>query len=141
MVAFTNPDTIHRASTGAVAPAAWGDTVNDDLNALYGDTAWTAVTYSNSWVDYGTGHNATGFRKVGTRVVLRGAMKSGTINAAAFTLPAGYRPTATVEMAVYSNNGTGSTEAIVTITSAGVLTPTIGSNTFFSLEGVNFDTI
>lgn len=32
MAGFTNPDTVHRASTGATAPAAWGDTVNDDIN-------------------------------------------------------------------------------------------------------------
>jgi hypothetical protein len=32
--AFVNPDTIHRPSTGAIAPTAWGDQLNDDLNNL-----------------------------------------------------------------------------------------------------------
>ena len=34
MPTFTNLDSIHRASTGVVAPAAWGDQVNDDMNVL-----------------------------------------------------------------------------------------------------------
>lgn len=29
---FVDPDTVHNPASGAVAPAAWGDTVNADLN-------------------------------------------------------------------------------------------------------------
>ena len=34
MPAFVDPLTVHDPATGQVAPAAWGDTVNQDLNAL-----------------------------------------------------------------------------------------------------------
>ena len=33
-MSWTDPDLIHIAATGAVAPAAWGVVVNDDLNFL-----------------------------------------------------------------------------------------------------------
>jgi hypothetical protein len=33
-VSWTDPDLVHIAATGAVAPAAWGVVVNDDLNFL-----------------------------------------------------------------------------------------------------------
>lgn len=32
--AYTDPNTVHNPSTGAVAPAAWGDVIRDDLEAL-----------------------------------------------------------------------------------------------------------
>lgn len=123
---------------GAVLPASDLNTyLRDNLTFLYGDTSWTAPTFTNSWVDFGGTCPAAGFRLVGTRVVLRGAIKSGTINTAAFTLPAGYRPTGSVTFAVNSNGSYGA----ATITSAGVFTPAVGSNVAFNLDGISFDTI
>lgn len=138
MAIFTNPDNIHRASVGAIAPAPWGDAVNDDINFLYGDTGWSAPTFTNSWVNW-TGGSAppAGFRLIGTRVVLRGTIASGTINTVAFTLPAGYRPTASVDFAVISNGAIGWLGILTT----GVVTPVSGSNVRFALDGVTFDTI
>lgn len=136
-MAWVNLDTVQRPSAAATLLTAWGDQVNDDVNYLYGDAAWTAPTYANSWVDLGGG-NATGaFRKVGTRVVMRGTIKSGTINTTAFTLPVGYRPTATVVFACASNGAFGE----LSVASTGVVVPVVGSNTFFCLDGVIFDTI
>ena len=108
-----------------------------DLTFLYGDTAWTAVTYTNSWVDFGAGQTAVGFRLIGTRVVLRGTMKSGTINTAAFTLPVGYRPPAGLNFPAVSNALFGS----IVIASTGVVTPATGSNVWFSLDNISFDTL
>lgn len=122
--------------TAGGSPGTWKQT-----GSGFVDTGWTTVTYSNSWVDYGSGYSSVGYRKVGSRVFLRGAMKSGTVGSAAFTLPTGYRPTGNIGVAVYSNNGSGSVEAVLTITSAGVATPTFGSNVFFSVDNVSFDTV
>lgn len=56
--------------------------------------AWTAVTFQNSWVDFGAPHPACAYTKDSQGYVhLRGVAKSGTAyNATIFTLPSGYRP-------------------------------------------------
>ena len=137
MATFTNPDTVHRASVGAIAPAAWGDTVNDDLNFLYGDTGWTAVSsFSNGWINYGSTYFNAAYRKVGTRILLRGMIKSGTSGAAAFTLPTGYRPLSFVRTGGDSNTGW----ANIVVDTGGGVTPT-GGTSFVSLDIVAFDTI
>lgn len=105
-----------------------------------GDRSWTAMAGSltNSWTDSGAPELACAYKKEGNRrVYLRGSMKSGTITAAAFTLPAGYRPSARVRVACDSNGAFG--ECL--ITSAGVITPNVGSNAHFSLDGISFDTL
>lgn len=123
-------------STGYVVTASDWNIVEDDLAFLYGDTGWTRVTYTNSWVDQGT-DQVVGYRKIGTHVQLRGTMKSGTINTAAFTLPSGYRPPATLPFAVASNGAFG----VLLVDSGGVVTPQIGSNLNFAVNGVMFDTL
>lgn len=128
----------HVYVTGENVSAATLNTyVANNLTFLYGDTAWTAPTYANSWVDFGGSLQTVGFRLVGTRVVMRGTMKSGTINATAFTLPTGYRPGAQVIFACNANNAFGQ----LFVTSAGAVTPFSGSNLSFSLDTVAFDTI
>lgn len=57
-------------------------------------TAWAAVTFTNSWVNYGSGFQEVQYRKVGDMVQLRGTMKNGTTAGPAFTLPVGFRPPA-----------------------------------------------
>lgn len=93
-------------------------------------TAWTGVTFTNSWVNFGSTFQNCQYRKVGDEVQLRGTMKTGTVNTAAFTLPAGFRPPADVSFAQSSNALFG----LLIISSAGVVTPAIGSNVSF---GVN----
>jgi hypothetical protein len=134
---WTDPST-HIWATGEILTAANMVTyVEANLAFLYGDAGWTAPAYTNSWVDFGAPNLTVAFRLVGNWVELRGTMKSGTINAAAFTLPAGYRPTATAQFAVPSNSLFG----MVSITSAGVVTPVVGSNVSVSLDGIHFCTI
>ena len=49
---FTNPDSVHRASSGAVAPSGWGDTVNDDLNFFNSTLLRVAgTTGAGQWSD------------------------------------------------------------------------------------------
>jgi hypothetical protein len=121
---FTNPDTIHRASAGANAPYQWGDTVNDDLNYLYGDTGWTNVTtFTNGYTNAAT--FTTRYMLIGRIVFLNGAITGGTVATTAFTLPAGYRPSLGVEFATPQNNAFG----VLTITNLGAVVPnTTGSN-------------
>jgi hypothetical protein len=65
--------------------------------------AWTALSYSNSWVNYGSSNPTAGYRKLPDgNVQMRGAIKNGTTSdgTTAFTLPSGYRPTGRILFAV-----------------------------------------
>jgi hypothetical protein len=69
------------------------------------DSGWHYVggvgepAFENSWVNYGSWGDAA-FRRIGTIVYLSGLIKNGTNPATMFTLPEGYRISATI-------NGTG----------------------------------
>jgi len=108
-----------------------------------GDTTWTAVLggvgFQNSWVNVGGSNQLAGFFKdAGGFVHLRGAIKSGTLAVAAFTLPAGYRPSASMFFpAVVTSGGT---IGYCSITSAGVVAMNGGDSTFDTLDGISFDT-
>jgi hypothetical protein len=151
MPAFVNPDTIHRASTGLIAPATWGDVVNDDLNALEtsittingeiailnGDASWTTITaFSNGWV---AGTFTPAYKKVGTRVWFKGQIKSGTVGSVtAFTMPTNYITAQTGNFPVYSNGAFGALNVFVT---TGVIQVGNGSNVSVSLENFSYDTV
>ena len=137
-MAWTDP-TGHIYAVSEVLTAATMNTyVEADISFLYGDAAWTAVSYTNSWVDMGAPFIAVAYRKVGTSVRLRGGMKNGTLNTAAFTLPVGYRPGATAIYSCLSNSLLGA----VSIASTGVVMPgNPGSNASVFLDGMTLDTI
>lgn len=93
------------------------------------------VGFQNGWVNFGAGPNTAAYLKDALGFVhLRGAIKSGTINTTAFTLPAGYRPSNTVAFATTSNNLFGS----VTVDASGNVNPNVGSNIFIYLDAVCF---
>ena len=108
--------------------------------ALKADAAfpgWTAPTFQNSWTNFGGGYSNAGYYKDAFgRVYLRGLIKSGTIGAAAFTLPAGYRPPGDERFFVESNGG----GSILVVDSSGSVSPSSGGNSYFSLAGVSFQT-
>lgn len=58
-------------------------------------TGWTAVTFQNSWANYGGAFQTAQYRRVGDIVELRGLVRNGTAGTSIFTLPAGFRPPAT----------------------------------------------
>jgi hypothetical protein len=123
--------------TSGGSPGTWVD-----ITLVGDDAAWTNISggvgFTNSWVDYASGGTLScGFRKVHGKVYLRGAMKSGTVNSSAFTLPAGYRPSGTLNFVVSSNSLYGN----VAIASSGNTTLTTGSNAWASLDGIVFDTL
>lgn len=90
--AITNGDTTHAPSADAVFDALAGK------QATIADSGWIAPTLLNSWVNFGGGYSTVGYRKVGSLVTIRGLVKGGvtTDGTEIFTLPAGFRPPATV---------------------------------------------
>jgi hypothetical protein len=73
---------------------ATGDIADNAITfAKLDKTAWTAVTYQNSWVDYSTAsYGPTQVRRVGDWVEGRGLIKGGADATVAFTLDVGLRP-------------------------------------------------
>lgn len=53
---------------------------------------WTAMTLLAPWVNYGSGYQNAQYRKVGDMVYLRGLIKSGTVGAGIWNIPAGHHP-------------------------------------------------
>lgn len=97
---------------------------------------WQVPTLENGWTIYGPTFSQPGFYKdpLG-RVHIRGVVALGTIGQTIFTLPAGYRPLSTVLIFVaIANNAF----ARVTIYTDGRVVAAVGSNVWFSLDGISF---
>lgn len=100
--------------------------------------------FANSWVNHDTAWGSTNTQKAGFRklangdVELRGAIKSGAINQAAFQLPTGYRPAKTQIWAAVSHSGGAYQFAAVGIDGTGNVYPVSGSNFVLWLDGVKF---
>lgn len=90
---------------------------------------WNEVaTFTNSWANAGGSYKNAGYHcDVFGVVRLRGRIGSGVTANAAFTLPAGYRPNATMNFAVAGGT--------VSISDVGVVTPT---GTTLDLDNISF---
>ncbi len=109
----------------------------DTLDDHHAQPAWTAPTLTNSWVNFGGTYGPAGYYKdIGGTVHLRGLIKSGTIGQIAFTLPAGYRPAYPQIVPTTSNDLFG----VLLLNTDGTVIPYKGSNVYFSLDGVLFET-
>jgi hypothetical protein len=98
---------------------------------------WTTPTFTNSWVNFGSGNLNAGYMKDHLGIVhLRGKVSSGTMGLTAFTLPVGYRPSSVAHFACASAGAFGE----IGINSSGNVIPTVGSNVWFDLTGITFDT-
>jgi len=118
-------------ATGYVVTAVDWNIIEDNLTFLYGDVAWTNMAgFTNSWTAV-VSPNVPRYRLVGSLVTIQGAVTGGTVTTAIITLPAGYRPSQTV---VFGTSNGGSTYAAISITSAGVVTQTAGTNTNLHLS-------
>ena len=102
---------------------------------LYGTDGWVSLTFSNSWVDYGSPRETPAYRVAGGVVHLRGMVKSGTWGAVMFTLPSGARPTATRFLPTMSN-GVLSAVEVASNGEVKVAGGAGGSNAWVSLDGV-----
>ncbi|OSI67647.1 hypothetical protein [Bradyrhizobium canariense] len=97
----------------------------------------TAPTLSGTWVNFGGGMRAAGYWQTPDGMVhLVGTVKSGTVGTAIFTLPAGMRPSGSLTFN-YVDLVTPS-QGLVSVTSAGVVTHSAGSNGFVALDGISF---
>jgi hypothetical protein len=94
--------------------------------------------FTNSWSNF-TGYVA-GFRKnPNGRIFLRGTVTGGTVTAAIFTLPVGYRPSQ--QHTFYAPAGVDAGALIVQTNGQVYINNYVGgSNAYVSLDGVHFDT-
>jgi hypothetical protein len=96
--------------------------------ASLGDTGWIAVS---SFANGFSAVAAVAYRKINNVVYMRGNVTGGTANAGAFTLPAGYRPAATIVIPV-QQYGTGNIN-YVTVGADGVVVPNASSGWLSSI--------
>lgn len=127
----TNGDTTHTPS---------GDAVFDAIAAAVAGipvvTAWTNVTFTNSWLDYDlvTPYQRAQYRKNGDVVELRGHIKNGTLGTSAFTLPAGFRPPALLEF----DGQYGTATSYLVVNTNGTVVINSGANTYVGLNRIQF---
>lgn len=101
------------------------------------NAAWVAVSFLNSWVDYGGGYNPVAYLIDSAGFVhLRGMAKSGTVGAGTpiFTLPAGFRPENRCLFNAQSNGALGRVDVFTT----GNVEVITGNNAWVSLDGITF---
>lgn len=110
--------------------------IRDNLLFLYG-SAWIVPALSSGWQNFGGGHHWAAYKKVGTRVFLRGLIRFGPDNSTIFTLPLGYRPTA---IELFYGAGSGGVVR-VDVNPDGTVVAYNGGGTFLSLAGLSFDTV
>ena len=93
-------------------------------------------TLLNLWVNEGGSNQTAGYYKDNFGVVhLQGILSTGTVGAAMFVLPLGYRPTLDEIYTVPSNGAYGQ---LIVQQSTGNVTLQVGSNVYASLSGINF---
>lgn len=111
-----------------------GDAKGPVLHAVGGSGE---PAFENGWVNFDA-ERVAAFYLSGTRVFLQGLVKSGTVGATIFTLPAGFVPknvtTAANVFAVNSNGAFGG----LSVFADGRVVCSPGSNVFVSLDGVSF---
>jgi hypothetical protein len=97
--------------------------------------SWTNATLQNSWVSFGSPYASAGYSKDGAGIVrLRGAIKSGTSGAVAFTLASGYRPPYQIYVPMIYNGGVN----YCLIATSGEVTPTAPNNGLVIFECISF---
>jgi hypothetical protein len=131
-ISASNPLYTHRADA----------TVGSELEVTVNGTSWrtvppigpwTAVTFQNSWVDYGAGYQPVQYRGEGDIARVRGLMKAGTIGGVpAFTLPVGLRPPA-ILYGVSARTSAGAA-IIVSVGVTGDVDVELGSNVLVALD-------
>lgn len=138
---FTNQNTTSYPITGLTH----NDVVNARVTAInsvgtsgYGTTTytvplWAPLTVQNGWVNYSPPFSSAAYTKTSAGlIVLKGMVKAGSGTIA--QLPAGYRPAAQIMF----ENSTNQTGGRLDIDVNGNIGMAVGSNAWFSLDGVSF---
>jgi hypothetical protein len=104
-------------------------------------TAWTTPAFVNGWSSMTAGA-AFAYRRVGTRVEMRGGVAGGTVGATVpiLTLPVGFRPNISAAQLRFFATVSNGAIATVYVYGDGSVTLAGGSNAGLSLETVTFDT-
>lgn len=120
-------------------------TYNDSTNTLTVTNitvqAWQTPTLLNSWQNYGGAYDTSGYIKDPFGIVhLKGLIRFGTatIGTVLFTLPAGYRPGATLIFTSAGFDGTSPAASRIDISSNGNVAIHHGTNDYLSLSGISF---
>ncbi len=97
------------------------------------------AAFSNGWVNAGAGTKAVAYFKNEEGIVqLTGVASGGTLGAAIFTLPAGYRPTATIRIPIAVTAAFGYIE----IAASGVVSIfSAAANSWAAFDGAAFPTV
>jgi hypothetical protein len=95
----------------------------EDYLASLLPTAWTAVTFQNSWVNV-AGQQPAQYRRIGDMVHLRGYINTGANSSTAFTLPAGFRPPRNIDIPASSWTGTAHVGGNIYVQTSGSVAPT-----------------
>lgn len=119
-----------------------GTGANKRITANMGhDPIFIAPTLANSWVNFGGAWDTAGYFKDADGFVhLKGALKDGTVPAAAFNLPAGYVPSADKAFTAISGAAL-NVPAVVVVKSGGQVEVAVGDNGFVSLDGIKFKAV
>jgi len=107
---------------------AQGGVAAEGIEVWHEVGATSEPAFTNSWVNLGGGSATAAFKKdVGGNVHIKGLVKSGVVGAGTpiFTLPAGYRPGATLIFAVVTNPNT---IGVVNVLTTGAVEVAAGSN-------------
>lgn len=99
---------------------------------------WHAPTFQNGWTNYSSTFTTAAYTITEDGWVrLRGLVKGGTINTAIFTLPTGYRPTAThlFTASTYPN-----AYCRIDVRADGQVVAATGNNTWVALDNLAFAT-
>ena len=97
--------------------------------------AWISPTLAGTWVELDAARTPKYRKDTLNRVVFKGAIKSGTLNTLAFTLPEGYRPLQTVYFVGNANNAA---VGYWSIASSGQVIPHAGSTAHMALDSISF---
>lgn len=107
----------------------------EDLEKKGFNNPWIAPSLLNGWIVYDGTYNPPGYFKDTNGIVhLRGMVKNGNMNQPIFQLPSGYRPEFRMLFGNFTNAGAGRAD----VSTDGYVWPIIGSNGWFSLDGLTF---
>lgn len=98
---------------------------------------WATPVLQNNWTDYNNTYATAAYTKTSAGVVvLKGLIKSGTATSGTviFNLPVGYRPATDIIFQNITNTAPGR----VDISSSGNVRFEVGSNAWYSLDGISF---
>lgn len=128
----------------------------DEMRLQYLGTPWYEVgdttkftdnyeaipAFTSGWVNYGGNYATAAFRRdQHGRIHLKGIIKDGTIGAAAFTLPPGWRihEQAAAPKYLYVPSVSNNAFGVVEVQTPGGVVPQVGNAAFFTLDGMHFE--